>query len=151
MFYKTDRGAVINLDHLVKVLGHADDRVAVMSDGSSVRLLEYEIDQIVEMTRSVVAARPDDRAVVFTWYGDGDTPTHDAQDVPVIAWALDGEVMAPVFADQIIEGQRVGILMPDGTVCAPYNCTWPSRQSFIESSVESFKRQDAHRRPAEAA
>lgn len=145
MFYKTAWGEVINLDHLVTVRPSAGDRVrGLMTDGSEVQLQDYDARLIVDLTRSVVAARPDDRAVVVTWYGEDNEPTHDAQDVPVIAWALDGNVMAPVFADHIDEGQQsVGILMPDGTVCDPYNCIWSTRQAFIEDEAQRFRRQAA--------
>lgn len=153
MFYETSDGEVINLDHLVRV-GPSNGRRVLggMSDGSEISLQDYEIGLIVSMTRSIVAARPDDRAVIVTWYGDDNEPTHSTQDVPVIAWALEGDVMAPVFAEPINERQqRAGILMPHGRVCEPFNCTWATRQDFIDDSLQSLREEDARRQQRQAA
>lgn len=145
MFYKTAWGEVINLDHLVTVRPSAGGRArGLMTDGSEVQLQDYDARLIVDLTRSVVAARPDDRAVVFTWYGADDTPTNDARDVPVVAWALDGQVMVPVLAEEVIERQEsVGVLMPDGSVCDLFGSTWPTRLAFVEDEVRRFRQQAA--------
>ncbi len=153
MFLDTAFGETINLDHLVRV-DQANDRQrrrGLMSDGSEVLLGAEDVRQITLLTRPLVPARPEDRAVLVTWYGDDSSPNYGVDEINVVAWALDGEVMVPVFADEILPAQqRVGVLMPGGWVCDPINYTWPTREQFIDDAVAGL-RQQAQRQLGKAA
>lgn len=121
-----------------------------MKDGRTTLVSEYNIDEIVEDTGSLLSAQPGFSLLKF-WYDPGeDDETIYVSDDPVLGWKIsDADGLQPITIDNEEYDHRCGILCPDGKV-RNYDTVWDDRAAWEASMKHDAEQQAEAKRVAKA-
>jgi hypothetical protein len=144
-FLRTEDHDLINVDQISRIEADGKDYCkGQLHDGKTVRFFG-EFDRIEELLCPVIAAPP---SYMVLEYHDGANNCDDGEPwvvrMPVLAWRITGDAVAPVTPDSE-GGGRFGpaststILLPDGQVTQQDNTTWPNEESWREEMAKQAK------------
>ncbi len=138
-FIETTRGVHINVSEIVRIEPGPKEgwnSYVVDREGARYAVQRFDVENLLEEGDAIcVSSRPGDRAVM-AYFDDHKDPQEGWLDVlPIIAWRVEGEVAVPIFIEAP-STSYVGMLLEDGRVICPEDCTFPNQEDFMRAMRE---------------
>ena len=136
MWVHTKNDGWVNLAFVANVRATGkDDRNLLDANGRSLGVVSGHLDMTEWLDADLIPAAAGQEAVVIWVWTDGDAPEVIVEHASIVAWRISRMGAFPVIAGESESpGQSVLILHPDGRVCDPFNCEWPT----VEAAKAAF-------------